>query len=141
VKISASILAVLAAIGIGALYLGGTFDRPLSSIGLNHNECARNGLGVTFCGEELTEYRTKVRAVNNGLEESKRTIAREQGKRESTVADEQAATETKERRELERKMAEEKGIFEREPENTVASDEAKDEYEGDRAALQQLNVR
>ncbi len=43
-----------------ALYVHGSFDRPLSNVGLNWHECARNGLGATFCGEELTEYRERI---------------------------------------------------------------------------------
>lgn len=38
-------------------------------------------------------------------------------------------------------MAAEKAIYQREPEGSLASDEAKDEYESDRAQLQQLNIR
>lgn len=42
------------------LWARGTFDRPLSSIGLNSHECGRNAFGATFCGDELKRYRQQV---------------------------------------------------------------------------------
>jgi hypothetical protein len=29
-------------------------------VGLNLNECAKNGYGSVYCGDELTEYRNRV---------------------------------------------------------------------------------
>jgi hypothetical protein len=142
------IAAVVVVLVLAGLYVHGSFDRVLYPVGLNAHECARNGFGATFCGKELDEYRAKVKAVATGLEESKRNLQateeqsrREQQERESKEAEEKTQTQAKERHELESKMAAEKAIFEREPEGSVASDEAKDEYEYDRAALQQLEVR
>lgn len=53
------------------LYLHGTFDRPLYSVGLNFNECARNGFGASFCGKELDEYRERVRSLKTSLQPAK----------------------------------------------------------------------
>lgn len=134
------IAAGLAVIVLGVLYVGGAFDRTLYGVGLNFRECARNGLGVTFCGHELDEYRAHIKAT---LESSKRTeehSRQEQGERESREAQEHTATQTSERQSLEAKMAAEKTIYDREPE-TAAGDLAKDEYEYARAQLQQLEIR
>ena len=48
---------------IAAFYFHGTFDRVLQNVGLNYNECGRNGFGATFCGDELTEYRERVQRI------------------------------------------------------------------------------
>jgi hypothetical protein len=53
---------VLAAVIVAlfAFYFHGTFDRALSPVGLNFNECDRNGYGATFCGTELDHYRDRL---------------------------------------------------------------------------------
>src|SRR4029077_12730595 len=33
-----------------------TFDNFLWHIGLNHSQCATNGFGATFCGDDLARY-------------------------------------------------------------------------------------
>jgi hypothetical protein len=43
-----------------ALWSRGTFDHTLVNVGLNAKECARNGFGATFCGDELDRYRRQV---------------------------------------------------------------------------------
>ena len=129
------------------LWSRGTFDRPLYSIGLNANECARNGFGATFCGKELDAYRAKVRAINAHFGEAKHELqaGRERSESEGRERESQAAEQRQEevrakRRELEAKMAKEKAIYEREEAGTAASDLAKLEYESARAELQQLNI-
>ena len=62
-----AILLVLALILLGAAYVHGSFDRPLSSIGLNFHRCARNGVGETFCGSELERYEERWRGVQERL--------------------------------------------------------------------------
>ena len=58
-KIKRSWLVCLLVI-VGILWAAGTFDRALVGAGLNTRECAQNGFGATFCGEELDEYRQNV---------------------------------------------------------------------------------
>ena len=96
------VLAVLAAIVLAGFYIHGSFDRVLSGIGLNFHECARNGLGVTFCGSELDEYRARISRVKvesqaaahkvetEGRERQERTNAQQQ------VEEAQAKTQAKE---------------------------------------------
>jgi hypothetical protein len=38
----------------------GTFDNFLWKVGLNYNECATNGFGATFCGNDLKEYKARI---------------------------------------------------------------------------------
>jgi hypothetical protein len=143
------VLAVLALIG---LYARGTFDHLLYNVGLNAHECARNGFGATFCGHELDEYRAKIERVKQEGEAAQAKIKEESARRENEAQAEaqrikeaseaSAAVEhAKEQQALKGKMEGEKAIFEREPEGSVASDLAKDEYEYARAQLQQLEVR
>jgi len=42
------------------LYVTGRLDHTLYPVGLNLNECAKNGYGSVYCGDELTEYRNRV---------------------------------------------------------------------------------
>jgi hypothetical protein len=42
------------------LYFTGRLDHALYPLGLNLNECAKNGYGSVYCGDELTEYRNRV---------------------------------------------------------------------------------
>lgn len=41
-------------------YFAGSFDRLLVGVGLNTKECATSGLGVTYCGKALQDYKTNV---------------------------------------------------------------------------------
>lgn len=68
------IIGVLFGLALAGLYLHGSFDRPLSSIGLNYHECARNGLGATFCGKELETYRARMQKVQINLEQIKTNL-------------------------------------------------------------------
>jgi hypothetical protein len=47
-------------VAFAGFYFTGHLDRLLYPVGLNFHECKRNGLGATFCGTELDEYREKV---------------------------------------------------------------------------------
>ncbi len=42
------------------LYFTGRLDHVLYPVGLNLNECAKNGYGSVYCGDELTQYRNSV---------------------------------------------------------------------------------
>lgn len=140
-KRSTQALIVLAVLAVGGLYLHGTFDRALSGVGLNYHECARNGLGATFCGEELTNYRERI-AQSKRESEAVATHLHEQavaGEQQAKL--DRLASVDREMRALDSKLEQEKKIIEREPEGSYASDLARDEYEGDRAQLQQLGVR
>ena len=54
------LVVVVLIITLFAGWRAGTFDQVLYKVGLNAKECARNGLGATFCGQELTEYRERI---------------------------------------------------------------------------------
>lgn len=68
------IAAVLAGLCLAGLYLHGSLDRPLSNVGLNYKECARNGLGATFCGGELEAYRARMQKVQASLDQIKARV-------------------------------------------------------------------
>ncbi len=63
------VLLALLILIVGAAYVHGSFDRPLSNVGLNWHSCARNGLGATFCGDELTEYRERFNRTRESVSE------------------------------------------------------------------------
>lgn len=56
----ASIVGIAVVIALLFAYVGGTFDRALAPLGLNWGECATNGFGATFCGDDLDDYRQQV---------------------------------------------------------------------------------
>ncbi len=143
-------IGVVVAILLG-LYFNGNLDRTLYPVGLNFHECARNGFGATFCGNELDEYRAKVQRVKEttehakiSLEENERKGHEEQASRERNEAGEAHARAVERRSEREQQLAsklkQERAIEEREPEGTVAYDLAKGEYEATRAEAQQLLI-
>ena len=45
---------------LGASWTSGRLDHALVNIGLNYNDCARNGFGATMCGDELKEYEQRL---------------------------------------------------------------------------------
>lgn len=55
----AAILMVL----LFGLYMNGNLDHTLFPLHMNKNECARNGYGAVFCGDELTQYRQNLDSV------------------------------------------------------------------------------
>lgn len=65
-----AIIALIVVMTFIALWRIGTFDRPLSAIGLNAHNCARNLAGATFCGEQLKEVQTQ-----QSLEQSRERLA------------------------------------------------------------------
>jgi hypothetical protein len=136
-----TILACVAVVLLAGFYIHGSFDRVLYPVGLNAHECARNGLGATFCGEELEQYRAKVEGVKRELAATEQKSRQEDAAREQATNEEASQKQATEVESLKSKMAAEKAIFEREPEGSLSSDEAKDEYESDRAQLQQLDIR
>ena len=75
-------VAIVVTVVVGWLYLHGTFDRALYSVGLNWNECASNGFGATFCGDDLDRYRQNVvepaSEATGELERLDRETAREE---------------------------------------------------------------
>jgi hypothetical protein len=130
-------------------YFKGSFDRPLSSIGLNFHECARNGLGATFCGSELDQYRERVERIKTqskeagerakaSFEETERKGHEERATRERSEASEASERRLAHGRELASKMRHEKAIIESEPEGSVSRDLAETEYNAAKAELQQL---
>ena len=85
------VLIVLVVLALGSLYLTGRLDHLLYNVGLNYKECARNGLGATFCGSELTEYREHTEtAVREGKEAGAKI------EREGKEAEAKAQSELKE---------------------------------------------
>lgn len=102
------LLIALAILALGGVWLTGSLDRPLSSIGLNHHECARNGLGVTFCGKELAEYRGRVEQVKAETAARQATRRSEEHERAVTAereASRRAATLTRDRQETRIRLA------------------------------------
>ena len=51
------VIAILLVLGA---WTQGTFDHLLVNVGLQYNDCARNGFGATFCGDELEEYQIRI---------------------------------------------------------------------------------
>jgi len=47
---------IVAFVGLVVLWHSGTFDRPLSEIGLNAKTCATNLFGAKLCGHDLAEW-------------------------------------------------------------------------------------
>jgi hypothetical protein len=140
-------LILLLLAGFLGFYFTGHLDRPLYSVGLNFHECGRNGLGATFCGKELDEYRERINGVKERLATTKANLeATEQKAREESTTREREAGErrTTEHREqehtLEAKLSRERAIVAAEPNGSAASDLAAAEYEAARAELQQLRV-
>lgn len=98
----AIVVAVIAVIG---LWQAGAFDHALVNVGLNAKECARNGFGATFCGQELTEYRERLNLVKSESEatEHKANEELEAAKRKS---DEELATLQRQQEEQQRRSEE-----------------------------------
>ena len=51
----------MAIVGVILLWSTGMFDQGLYKFGLNAHECAQNGFGAVFCGDELQEYQQHFR--------------------------------------------------------------------------------
>lgn len=49
---------------VALAWSGGTFDEPLSHIGLNKNPCVKNAYGATFCGDDAKSYCQSVAAFH-----------------------------------------------------------------------------
>jgi hypothetical protein len=80
-----AVLVAIAIVAFGALvglYFRGNLDRPLYGIGLNYHECARNGLGATFCGDELTQRRTEQQQAERKSNEEQAKLKEESETRE-----------------------------------------------------------
>jgi hypothetical protein len=81
------IVICLAVFAIVGLYVSGRLDHLLYNAGLNYHECARNGLGATFCGSELTEYRARITHVSEEDAKAETAIKEDQAKSEAYVQD------------------------------------------------------
>jgi Skp family chaperone for outer membrane proteins len=75
-----AIAGALLIVAVVALYFHGNLDRPLYNIGLNYHECARNGLGASFCGKELDEYRERINKAKHEGEEKQHELEAEEAK-------------------------------------------------------------
>lgn len=53
-------LVALLVVAIGGAWTSGSLDHVLVNVGLNYNDCVRNGFGATFCGDEATAYQQRV---------------------------------------------------------------------------------
>ena len=49
------VIAILLVLGA---WTQGTFDHLLVNVGLQYNDCARNGFGATFCGDDRASMAT-----------------------------------------------------------------------------------
>lgn len=47
-------------VAVAILYFTGSLDKMLAPVGLNFRDCATNGFGATFCGDDLEEYQREV---------------------------------------------------------------------------------
>jgi hypothetical protein len=59
---------------VAALYFSGRLDYALYNVGLNYHACARNGLGATFCGGDLTAYEARFQGIQRQEQSTLRTI-------------------------------------------------------------------
>lgn len=90
---------VIAATSALAVMVGlwgiGTFDKALADYGLNAHDCGRNGLGVTFCGDELKQYEENLKKLDAEMEQSAAEAKAELQKasEEAQAEAEQAAAE------------------------------------------------
>jgi len=48
---------------VGRGYTTGTFDNFLWRVHLNYTDCAMNGFGAVFCGNDLKQYEQRVNSV------------------------------------------------------------------------------
>lgn len=54
-------VAILICVGVLlGMWQHGMFDHALVNVGLNAKDCATNGFGARFCGDELDDYRRNV---------------------------------------------------------------------------------
>jgi hypothetical protein len=110
-----AVLMVSVLVILGGLYVAGVFDKTLADAGLNFHECARNGLGQTYCGHELTEARERAKRIQEGAREEQQKLARESEEEQAKLKSE----EEQRNRELEasqHKLAEEEAQISREGE-------------------------
>jgi hypothetical protein len=61
--VAAKIATALIVLGLLVLWQAGTFDRPLSEVGLNAQDCVVNGMGGKFCGDAAVTYCLQVRSI------------------------------------------------------------------------------
>ena len=67
------------------LYFTGRLDHALYPVGLNLNECAKNGFGSVYCGDELTEYRDRVvQPLNEAQRESQESLREFEAEQEAS---------------------------------------------------------
>jgi hypothetical protein len=111
-----------------ALYFHGNLDRVFYPVGLNFNECARNGLGATFCGKELDEYRARLERVKAEGEAAQAKIKEESARR-------QQESEAEERKNHETRAREQREYLTtaKRQQEALAAREAKIQSEGEEA--------
>jgi hypothetical protein len=71
----------VAAVALGlviALYLTGRLDYTLYPLGLNFHQCARNGIGATFCGPDLTAYENHLRGVQRQIQQAQQSLTQQE---------------------------------------------------------------
>lgn len=97
---------VVIALVLFAGWKAGTFDHVLVNVGLNAKECARNGFGATFCGQELVERRQQQEQAKQEGEAKEREAEKteEDIKRKS---EEEQAKITREGEEAQRRIQQE----------------------------------
>jgi hypothetical protein len=84
-KASWRLLIVAVVLLLFAGWNAGAFDHALVNVGLNAKECARNGFGATFCGQELVEYRERTERAKQDAEETSRRLEETERKSEEEV--------------------------------------------------------
>lgn len=69
-----------------ALYLLGRLDYALYPVGLNFHDCARNGLGATFCGSDLTQYEQRWQGVQEQIQQAQQAAQRAECQADPSLA-------------------------------------------------------
>lgn len=52
--------AAAALVFLYVLWASGSLDHALVNLGLNHDDCYRNGFGAVFCGDEWSEFKSNI---------------------------------------------------------------------------------
>jgi len=69
-------------------------DPLLSGVGLNKNDCIKNGFGATFCGDDAEAYQQQVGQIATGLGAATGSVSEEQASAQANVRASIPAIET-----------------------------------------------
>jgi Skp family chaperone for outer membrane proteins len=123
-----AVLATAVLVVLVYFYAFGAFDRQLSGIGLNVHECARNGLGQTYCGKELDEVRARISSIKQSSEEAD-SKAKEEGEELERRSREEETKAQEDLKREEAKSQEELSRAEAKSQEELRREEAKSQAE------------